>query len=149
LRGNPVARAPEPVLQYAVPPPARRPGLLTAAEWLNYLCLPFLLAYLGLGAMLLAWGLDMAGGRVGFGNPHQVRVGGLMIAYGVPSTVAAVYCGLSIAARRRRKLTRGLSVLLSLFFPFGTLAGLFTFVVLGTAAARAFYEAATHDEARV
>ena len=84
-------------------------------------------AYLGVGGLLLRMGLAARAGR------SSVRFLGVLM-WGTPDQLF-----LGIRALRRRQLARVMALGVSLFFPIGTVAGVFTFVVLGGPTVRATY----------
>src|SRR4051794_33422439 len=108
-----MARTPDPLLHYAAPV-LRRPGVLLAAEWLNYFAALTCVAYLAVGGLLFRIGLAARAGRSSvrllgvlmWGTPDQVFLGATTIGYGIAFGAAALFIALSIRALRRRRLTR-------------------------------------------
>ena len=121
-------------LQYTSPEPAR-PGLLRVAFWLLVIAavasLLMPLIYLWMMQRLVARGAD----------PIKSLVLVISMVYCIGFTVSAVICAVGISRRRWRKLSRVLAIFpLCLFLPLGTIAGLFTYIILGSPKIRAAYE---------
>ena len=106
---------------------------MRAARWLLYLCL-LQAAVMGLAAAFLLWlGLGYAevpGSRIQVGSPDQVPAAIIVAIQATVLATASLFSARSMRMPRRRRIVKGLSLLLLLFLPVGTVAGLVTIAAL-------------------
>jgi hypothetical protein len=110
--------------------------MLVAAFWLLVTSCAISLAMLGIGLCLLAMSSRF--------NPRDAWfIGMTFTLWGSIFSASAVACAWAVRSRKWRNATREIALFpLALFLPFGTIAGIFTYIVLGSPNIRAVYE---HD----
>jgi hypothetical protein len=121
-------------LSYGSSAPAA-PGLMRVAFWLLVVSaiasvvLP--VAYYWMIRLLAPRGVDSV----------ESRGVAIIATYCAVFTAVSVICAIGVSQRRWRAITRGLAIFpLCLFVPMGTIAGLFTYVILGRPTIRAVYQ---------
>ena len=107
-----------------------------------FACFPIF--HLLFGVLLLAGGLGAGerGGPPAFFGLFLVLIPGLFILFGWTLAVCLFLSGRWLAARRHRTYCLAVAGVSCCFFPFGTVLGVFTIVVLTRPSVRALFESA-------
>lgn len=116
---------------------------VVAALGALFACLPLL--HVGLGVVMVVSPEALGGSEDGAAPPGWlgyffILLGGVFVLIGWAAAICTFISGRFLATRQRRMFSLVMAALLCAFFPFGTVLGIFTIVVLSRESVRQLYE---------
>jgi hypothetical protein len=115
---------------------------VVAAMGAVFACFPLL--HVAIGVMMVVSPEFMAGGEKGTPPPPAIGylfivMGGLCVVLGWAAAICTFVSGRFLARRRNRMFSFVMAALLCMMFPFGTVLGIFTIIVLSRESVQRLY----------